>query len=552
MNSVLSKAGSIFSDIKGWVLFVIAVLLIAYATYNISTGVYTLLTDCWVCGVFENIYDTFSKVSYQTFYLFQNDSLKILSICLALWIVFETYKIFIKGVSINPKIDIDSGYLKKIYRKLFLATFVIGALLLNSPRNIFSNTYELVLDFGSGIGRGVLRKKIDTLQLTVPPECDKDNTKLIYKEGMALSENTKENMVCLFKEVDLLRQTYMNIGIELFEYGMPQIIIAGVVNVSIRLAGFFGGRALQHFGSEKWLKNMQKKIGKIEVKIQKQKNGGKDTKKTEESLKKLKDKLDEVLQDVSGNGGKNIKRTQKTGKVISNNASRFANITSIVAFITNDNIRMGLCGIAIVIGLFLVNMLFAFIIIENVLFMGVALLIFPFLAVCYVFEQTRSYATAGLSKLFGFAKGLVFMCVAIIICNELNDWVLGGMFSFDGMSRMSSAKYALKLLQEGNIKEFNNLVGFWYFLYIIFALVLNFKIITETNKFAGWFGGNISESNLGRSIWNTSKSFVNWTKSTTRNVAGFAKNTSSATGLIKDKIQSNAKDKSEASNETKS
>ena len=105
-GNVFSRAKSFFSKIKGWIIFLVSVLIITYLLINIGSGVYTLLTECWVCEVFTNIYDAFSKVSYNTFTIFQNDALVVLSVCLALWIVYETYKIFIKGVSINPQINI--------------------------------------------------------------------------------------------------------------------------------------------------------------------------------------------------------------------------------------------------------------------------------------------------------------------------------------------------------------------------------------------------------------------------------------------------------------
>ena len=218
---------------------------------------------------------------------------------------------------------------------------------------------------------------------------------------------------------------------------------------------------------------------------------------------------------------KKTNKTRKTGEYISDNASKVANLSSIIAFITNEDIRMGASGIALIIGLFMVNMLFAFIIIENMIFMGVALLIFPILAVCYVFEQTRSYATAGLSKLFTFAKGLIFMCIAIVICNEINDWVLGGIFSSPNETNISSTKYALTLLKEGEIDKFNEIVGDWYFLYVIFALTLNFKLIKEEGTFAGWFGGSVSESGLGQSVWSFSKSIINKTKSVGRDAVKY-------------------------------
>ncbi|MGN0929884.1 MAG: hypothetical protein ACI4N3_04550 [Alphaproteobacteria bacterium] len=532
MADTLSGNTSSFSSIKKWIFFIFSMAILTYLIFNTAQGAYTLLTECWVCSVVENIYDAFSRISYETFSLFQNDALLLLSIALALWIVYETYQVFIKGISSKLDVNITPDFFKNIYKKLFLATFVIGALLLNSPRNVFSNTYELVLDFGSGIGRTVLRKKINQLNLVVPDECEaKQSSTLVYKEGMALSENTKDNMVCLIKEVNLLRQNYIQIGIHLFEYALPSLITAVVVNVSIRVAGFFGGRALQNFGTDKWLKKMNKKIEK---------------EKDPEKVKKLKEMIEGVVDDVANNDSKTVKSRQRAGRIISDNASKVADVSSIVAFITSNDVRMGLTGIALVIGLFMVNMLFAFIIIENMLFMGVSLLIFPFLAVCYVFNETRSYATAGLSKLWGFAKGLIFVCIAIIICNEINDWVLGGMFSAPNETNISTTKYALKLLQNGEIEKFNDLVGSpFYFLYAIFAIILNFKIISEAPTFAGWFGGSISESALGKSVWNFSKSVVSWTKSASRELVSYKKASDDvgivdkarfATGTIKDKF----------------
>lgn len=545
MADSTSNKIALFSSIKKWIFFIFSVALLTYLIINTTSGVYTLLTECWVCTVFENIYDTFSRVSYNTFEFFQNDALLLLSVALALWIVYETYQVFKNGLN-GKGINVSPDFFKTIYRKLFLAVFVIGALLLNSPRNVFSNTYEIVLDFGSGIGRTVLRKKIYEQGLTVPAECEaKQSAELVYKEGMALSENTKENMVCLIKEVDLLRQNYIQIGINLFEYSLPALITAIVANVSIRTAGFFGGRALQNFGTDKWLKKINKRIEKQSIKLSKQKNSKK-AKKIQENIDNLKEKLDTVVDDVANNNSKTVKRQQRAGRTISNNAEKFANVSSIVALVTSNDIRMGLTGIALIIGLFMVNMLFAFIIIENMLFMGVSLLIFPFLAICYTFNYTRNYATAGLSRLWGFAKGLIFICIAIIICNEINDWILGGMFSASNKTNISTTRYALKLLENGEIEKFNALVkNPFYFLYAIFAILLNFKIISEAPKFAGWFGGSISESALGKSVWNFSKSIVNWTKSSGRALVGYNKQPGNvsiidrskfAFGKIKDKF----------------
>ncbi len=514
----------LFSKISKWTLLIVSLLILVYMIYNITSGAYTLLKDCWVCGVFESIYDTFSRVANQTFYIFQNDSLVILSVCLALWIAYETYKIFIKSVGLDPsvQVNLDPEYLKKIYKKMFLATVVIGLFIINSPRNIFANTYEIVLDFGSGVGRFVIQKKINEMQLSIPPECQNQSTNLIYKEGNALSENTKNNMVCLIKEINVLRQSYMDIGINLFEHGIFPISLAIITNIGIRVGGFFLGRNLEQYGTDKWLEKIQKAIQNKKLKGKK--------------AEQLKQKLDEVLKDIKDNKSKNTKRTQKTGEFISNNAGRIANISSIAAFITNQDIRMGLSGIALVIGLFMVNMLFAFIIVENLLFMGVSLLIFPFLAICYVFDETRSYAKKGLSDLFGFAIGLIFMCVGMIICAEINDWVLGGMLSAESTNNITTTNYMLKLLQEGDIETFNKLASPFYFFYIIFALLLNFKIVQESYNFASWFMGNISESGLGSSVWKFSKSVISWSQSLYRENIAYAKRTDKATNL--DKLKS--------------
>lgn len=516
---VLNKP--LFSKIGKGTIFIVSILILIYMIYNISTGAYTLLKDCWVCKVFENIYDTFSRVAYETFYIFQNDALVILSVCLALWIVYETYKIFIKGVGVDPSVNIriDSDYIKKIYKKMFLATAVIGLFIINSPRNIFANTYEIVLDFGSGVGRSVIEKKIKELELKIPNECVNQENKLIYKEGMALSENTKNNMVCMIKEINVLRESYMNIGINLFEHGIFPIGIALITNIGIRVGGYFLGKNMENYGTDKWLEKIQKVMKKKNLKG--------------ERAKRLQEKLEEVLNDIKNNNAKGVKKVQRRGEFISNNAGKIANVSSIVAFITNQDIRMGLSGIALVIGLFMVNMLFAFIIIENLLFMGVSLLIFPFLAVCYVFDETRSYATKGLSDIFNFAIGLIFMCVGMLICSEINDWILGGMLSSDASNNISNTKYMLKLLQEGDIEKFNELSSPFYFLYVIFALLLNFKIISESYNFASWFGGSISESGLGSSVWNFSKSVINWTRTVYRDNVGYAKNTDKATTLDK-------------------
>ena len=502
--------GTIFTWVK-WIL----VLAVCVSFFVLGTNLYPIFKDCWTCNVFENIYDAFSVISMQTFSYFQDKVIVIISVCLALWIVYETYKALSPSLSLYPEQDkIDENYFKTIYKKIFLVVAVVGLFIVNNPRNIFANTFEITLDFGSGVGRELLRKKITDPKM-IPPECQNMPDELIYKEGHALSENTKNNMVCLLKEVHALKYTYTDIGIELFEYGAEPILTTVVVGVSTKVLAWVGGFITKKIGN-RILKVIEDKIKRLDILVEKFKK--KDPKNTErlENLKKLKDQLEK---------GKNTaKNMVRTGKFIKEHDDWFGILPVIISFLSNENVRMGVAGLGITIGLFIINLFFAFIIIEQLLFLGVTIILLPIIAGCYIFEQTRSFATTALQRTFSYAIGLIFLCIGMVMCAEINDWILGGMFSAPIGSNITTPQQALSFLQSGDIESFNAMVGdYWYFLYVFFAIGINALIMKESQTFAGWFNGNISDSSLVEPLKKLGKSSYTFTTSVIREVKEYRK-----------------------------
>lgn len=169
-------------------------------------------------------------------------------------------------------------------------------------------------------------------------------------------------------------------------------------------------------------------------------------------------------------------------------------------------------------------MFFSFIIVEYMLFLGVAIILMPVLAVCYIFETTRRYATVSISNTFSFALRLIFTCIAMVMCAEVNDWILGGMFSVSG-TNITTPQTLIGLLKAGNIEEFNRLVGTtWYFVYVIIAVGLDGAIMMQSGKFAGWFGASVSDSSLVQPLKSMGLSTLSLTKSVIREVKDYRKN----------------------------
>lgn len=484
---------------------------------------YPLLKDCWTCSVFESMYDAFSIISFQTFEYFQSEIFKVLSVCLALWVVYKTYLAFQPTLDAMlypdaPKFNAD--YIKDIYKKIFLTVAVVGLFIVNNPRNIFANTFEITLDFGSGVGREFIRKKIIQKD-KIPSSCQNMPTTLVYKEGHVLSENTKNNMVCLMREVNVLRYDYMDLGISMFEYGLKPMIATAVEYIAIRGAFFIGGSFAKNFGSKKWFKKMGKKRDKLNDMLSNS-TSKEQEKKIRERLRDVENRMADELSDIKS-GGKKTRRINKVGEVLQDNNSIPATMAVIANIFASEDVRMGLAGVCLVIGLFFINMFFSFIIVEYMLFLGVAIILMPVLAVCYIFETTRRYATVSISNTFSFALRLIFTCIAMVMCAEVNDWILGGMFSASG-TNITTPQTLIGLLKAGNIEEFNRLVGTtWYFVYVIIAVGLDGAIMMQSGKFAGWFGASVSDSSLVQPLKSMGLSTLSLTKSVIREVKDYRK-----------------------------
>jgi cell division protein FtsL len=521
-----------------WIVAGVCLAIFVGAVFAGGTLAYDIVTTCWTCDVFGIIYDSLSKAAFQVFGYFQGRALLLLSIGLALWMVHETYKIFVAGMGENLEIKLDSEYFKKIYKKIFLATAIIGIFLTpyeGAARNVFANTFELVLDFGSGLGRQLLRGKISEMGAELPAECARSDSSLKYSEGMALSDTTRDNMVCLMREVDLVRRDYIELGHQLFEHGTKPIVMDIAVNITIRVSFSLFSLWLKKYGTDKWLKGkegkitkQQGKIGDLERQIREatSRNENADVlrrqlERSQKTLDSLEDTVDTVKKDIADNAGRNVRGRQTIGRFMGKTNGLVANAVSVGHFIISEDFRMGVAGIIVLGGFFFVNLLFAFILIENLLFFGIAIVIFPFLAACFVFEATRSYATAAIRSQFKFAIGLIFMCLASVMCAEVNDWILGGMITAPAGTALSSPRYAIELLKAGDVDGYNAIVGTgWFFLFAFFAVMINGKLLMEAGTFAGWFeGSNIGgglKSGLGGSLFGLGKSAVKTLTSVTR------------------------------------
>ena len=530
-GNFFSILGSIFT----WVKWIFSFAVVACVLVFIKEF-YPIAKDCWTCSVFESLYDAFSAISMQTFAYFQDKIVVIVSACLALWCVYEMYKAFTPTLNLlypdAPKINDD--FFQKIYKKMFLTIAILGLFIFNEPRKIFANTFEITLDFGSGIGREFIRKKINPDE--IPSECKNMQSELVYKDGMSFSENTKNNMICLLKEVNILRQDFTDIGITLVEENKDNLtttvsvaIATKVIGVVIGVVGgIVGKKALKNFISKRLdLDNLIKKTdNRIKEMTQKLDDivDPSDRKKMEIEIKKSADYKKELEESM-----KKLEKKEKgtyvatnTAKTVQKTSSLFAIATAIISFFTQEEVRLGIAGLCLVIGFIILNMFFSFIIVEHMLFLGVSIILLPIIAACYIFEQTRSFATVGIKKTFGFAIGLIFMCIGMVICSEVNDFVLGGMFSAPNSSNITSAKYAISLLKSGNMEEFSKLISSgWFFIYVLFTLGFDYLILKETLNLAGDFKGNISDSKLLQPLLKIGTSSLKVVKSVSREVNNY-------------------------------
>ncbi|MDR1009152.1 MAG: hypothetical protein LBL52_02770 [Rickettsiales bacterium] len=456
----------------GWARFILAMVAIVFTIALFGAGawtVYQILSAGWTVSVYSDIYDAISRAAGDVFSDFQGYAIAVLSMGLALWMVHETYKTLYKGMGMGES-TMDAKYFEGIYKKLFLTTAIIGLFLINTPRNVFSNTFEIILNLGSGVGRELLQRKIVRLGAKIPEGCEDMPGELSYETARdVLSKNTKLEMTCMMREAGVLREDYIKLGGLMFDKGKGPLVGAIVSYITIR------------FGAEI--------VGSVLT--------------------------------FSGNSA---------GRIVSAAGAPGAAVVAGAQVLLSREVQMGITGVVLVGGFFFINLLFAFIFIENLLLMGAGIILFPLLIACYVFEETRSYAVAALSELRKFAIGLIFICIALVICSEANDWILGGMFGAAPGENITRTRAAIKLLEVNDLDGFERLIKFsaggtaMYILWAIFAVALNAKILGEASKFAGWFDGAISESGLGKSLYGFGKSVKNSFTSINRELYGFAKN----------------------------
>jgi hypothetical protein len=297
----------------------------------------------------------------------------------------------------------------------------------------------------------------------------------------------------------------MELGVWLVEtYSMPMVAMVAT-NIFVHGALFFGGVLFKHFGG-KWLGKVFGKLGAFLGK-KAGKTDGAALKKALENLGKGADALAKNSNTIAKSIGGSISKVSGT----------FAMASSVIWFMNSKGVRMGISGLIIFGGMLFVNMMFAFILIESMLFFGASLIIFPLLAVCYVYDKTRSHAVSALKGMMDFAVGLIFISVAVVMGAEANDWILGGIFTNPDASNMSDTRAAIDMLRNGNVDGFTQIIGSgWYFLFALLAVMVNGKLLSESSKFAGWFTGKIGRSKLGDQLYGFGSSTLKYVRSASR------------------------------------
>ena len=445
--------------------FVLVITLGILLDAGIIVAGKTLLSDCWTCGVFESVYDTISVSAARIVPKLQEYAIVLLSVGFALWLAYKTYTIFVGNLlALSPESEVDENYFVDIAKRFLLAFAVIFLFLKAEPRTIFANTFEPILDFGTSIGRHLLQKKMNEqgrlglmvkeakevkdaknrkAALELAEYCLKGEKEFAYKSDDlatgALSETTKRNMLCMMREVDVMRRDYVGLGVALFRHGVPHIWAAVVTNVATRIGVWLTTKVLPG-GVGKLIKNLH--VG-----------------------------------------------------------AHAANLTTL-AFFSDPGFRAGITGIILVFGFFWINFLFAFSIIEQVLFMGVAVILFPFLVGFYVFDETRGYATTALMGVFKFALGLIFLCITIVLCVEVNDWILGGGLLGDKLDIEALRKAIDAATNKNDLGPFNELTKdeWWYFVRALLAMTLNYQLIKSAPDFANLFMGGEVRDGLGKTF----------------------------------------------------
>ena len=524
--SIAVKVKRILFGIVAVVMFLAMTVGGVYAGWSLTRG-------CWTCSVFADIYDTISAASFTAFREFQMSALAILSLGLALWMVYTVYQIFIKSFAAFPdgsETEItDRKFFASVYKKMLLSGIVIAVFYLPNPRSIFGWSYELVLSFGSSLSRTVMHRRlaadgidipravnigggrtVDCANLGTPENSSVDPiTGLGYKdEKQALSINTRNGLICMIAEIDVMRRDFHNLGTAMFEYGKVHMIIAATTYGVVRIGAKFGGRAL--------VKNGAKRANAA----RRQSSGGGAGKQPATATEAQQ----QAGQNARRNAEGNLKRTA-WGKRLAASEGFLGALVIVGFMLFDENIRIGLAGLVIMGGFFFLNLLFGFILIEQMLLLGTSLILFPFLAAAYCFEQTREFAAKALTSLRSFAIGLVFLTLMTVLSVELSTWIMGGML--DGRDgSLATVRQATAIIESCNaggacdIGGFNRLIGTnWLFLYVILAVFISGRLIAEAPKFAGWFDGSLPEAKIGSSLKSFGISYIGYVSSAGRGAA---------------------------------
>jgi ribosome assembly protein YihI (activator of Der GTPase) len=456
-----------------------------------------------------------------------------------------------------------------------------------SPRAVFGWSYEVVLNFGAGIGRELLERRLKADGMAIPDQvpvngkdgekidCRANSSGLEYEsDDHALSRTTRDSFVCMIAEIDALRRDYYALGSEMMKYGGGEVVGMIVANIAMRAAAFFGGRALRKIGTKKWLKNMENKVSKGKTEATEVKSapmGGRppakpkvlsDTTTTSVDPKtgakttthtvvvhngrqretststvtqtRSSQNAEATLAKINEQLAKNkhaLDNKHALGRKLQDFGGFLSNAGTLIFILINEDVRVGLAGITLLGGFFFINLMFSFILIEQMLILGVALILFPFLAVCWFFKATEEYAVKSFQNAFSFAIGLVFLCLMAVVCIELNNWILGGMLTTaDGdITTPRMAAEVIRACNEGgncDVGKFVAITGtHWYFLYVLFAVYLNAKLLNEAPQFASWFGGGgAGESGIGKSLKSFGQSAVGYVMSGSRKFMGVVAN----------------------------
>jgi len=535
--------------------------MVAIGVITLGAGVLAAIVQPdFLTSIYGKIYDGISRTAGVVFEHFQGIAIILVSVGFALWLVQETYNGMYKTLAMGEA-KIDEAYFKKIIKKLFLATAIIGLFLINNPRNIMANTFEIILNFGSGVGRELLQRQMRhnkqaPIQMEMPNgevvNCGNIPVKLQYESNLdVLSRNTKHEMQCMIREAGALRYEYIELGSYMFIQGLPAIWGAIGTQVAIRLGSTIIGRKFMKAGkaakvdSKKTI-NEKLKIGREkrttirtnERKINQLRGKTKLTNAERTELARLQSEVKDLNLEVRGLESEiraarremNVgQREIETGRRVQDAGAMTANASTAAWFLISDNFKVGLSGILLVGGFFLINMLFGFIIIEQLIFMSMAIIIFPLLIAGFVFEPTKKFATTAIGSTRKYAIGLIFMCFAIVLCGSFNDWIFAGMLGNGNPEvAVQNARIGIELLKDHKMDEFAEFInsqsnmGF-YFFFILLAVVINVKILEGATEFAGWFDGQIKQSELGKAMKTFGKGVIALPLSATREAAGAVK-----------------------------